>query len=68
MSELRPDLERLLARATFTLVSALEKVDAASPTWEELPTLLTEDELRVFLAFVGRVDWERPDGLPTVYP
>lgn len=52
--ELPPDLDRLVARATFALTNALKKVDAASPSWEELPTLLTEDELRTFLVFIGR--------------
>lgn len=42
--------EAALARALEVFRSMAHKVVDRNPTWSELPTLLSEDELRVFLA------------------
>lgn len=44
-------LVEALQRAATALCSAMDKVMAADPAWSDLPDLLTEDELTVFLAF-----------------
>lgn len=41
-----------VGRATSALTSAFDKVMVSNPTWNELPNLLTQDELRLFLTFI----------------